>query len=525
MKTARILLRMVRADFLERVRRHAFLVTLALAAWLGYSVNAGQFMLRLDHYRGEYNSAWIGGLMATVVTTMLSLAGFYVVRNSVERDRITGVGQILAATPMRRPLYTLAKMLSNFLTLASMVAVLALAALAMQGIRGESAHVDWWPLLNPFLLIALPAMAVTAALAVFFECAPGLSGSAGNAIYAGLWATSISVALFTGWDMQGIRLLYSSMGAACRAAYPSYQGGFLIGYSGAVPVQTFVWEGVRWTGALMLERLMWVGVALGVALLAAVFFDRFDPAARRGGRRGPAAGGGEPAEGVPEAGPGALMDVVAPARLTPLGPAPSRGRLFALLRAELTLLYRSQPKWWRLVALGLLVAGFAMPPDISRRSILVAAWIWPLAAWSSMGAREVRHGVSGMIFSGPHPLLRQLPATWLAGFLLALAAGAGVGVRLAMAGDAAGVGAFLAGAAFVPSLALALGAWSNTPRAFEAVYTLLWYFGPLNQVPPLDYMGAWKESVALGAPWFYLAAVPVLVALATAGRSRRMRTA
>ena len=230
MSAARSLAHLVRADFLERVRRHGFLVTLALAAWLGYTVNAGQFVLRLDHYRGIYNSAWIGGLMASVVTTMLSLFGFYVVKNSVERDRATRVGQILAATPLRRPAYTLAKALSNFLALGLMVAVLALAAVAMQLIHREDARIELGPLLSPFLLIALPAMAMTAALAVLFETVPFLAGSAGNAIYVGVWATSLSAAFFLGWDMLGLRLLWKSMGAACRAAHPDYQDTFDLGF-------------------------------------------------------------------------------------------------------------------------------------------------------------------------------------------------------------------------------------------------------------------------------------------------------
>ncbi|HVP38602.1 MAG TPA: hypothetical protein VMS93_05390 [Candidatus Saccharimonadales bacterium] len=538
MSAARTLYHLVRADFLERVRRHGFLVTLALAAWLGYTVNAGQFVLRLDRYRGVYNSAWIGGLMASVVTTMLTLFGFYVVKNSVDRDRATRVGQVLAATPLRRPAYTLAKALSNFLALALMVVVLAVAAVVMQVLHREVAQVELWPLLSPFLLIALPAMAITAALAVLFETVPFLAGSGGNAIYIGVWATSLSAAFFMSWDMQGVRLLWRSMGAACRAAYPDYQGGFDLGFGSRQVDQTFVWTGIHWTAPLVLERLLWVGLGLGVALLAAVFFDRFDPArrARRWGRGegGAGAPGAAEEDGQPDArleepeaaasvagAPVALAGAAAPAAGRVEDPGP-RYRLGALLGAELRLLLARQPRWWQLVALALLVVGAALPPDTARRTVLVAAWIWPLAVWSSLGAREARHGLEEMVFSAAHPLARQLPASWLAGFVVAVAAGAGVAVRLALIGDGPAVLAFLSGAAFVPALALALGAWTGSQRPFEAVYTLLWYVGPLNQVPSLDYMGAWKESVAGGVYWAFLGLTPVLLAAAVAGRRRRL---
>ena len=66
-------------------------------------------------------------LMTICCSTFLSLVGFYIVKNSIQRDVDTRVGQILAATPMRKDFYTVAKTLSNFAVLACMVAILMLA--------------------------------------------------------------------------------------------------------------------------------------------------------------------------------------------------------------------------------------------------------------------------------------------------------------------------------------------------------------------------------------------------------------
>ena len=94
----RVLYHMVKADFLERVRRYSFLLTLAGALWLAYGVIAEKVTIVVgDGYRGVYNSAWIGILMAINCSTFLSLCGFYVVKNSIERDSMTRVGRILAA--------------------------------------------------------------------------------------------------------------------------------------------------------------------------------------------------------------------------------------------------------------------------------------------------------------------------------------------------------------------------------------------------------------------------------------------
>ena len=137
MSGARALCAIARADFLERVRRSSFLVTLAATGWLGWLVVRGQVTLRLGSYTGAVNDAWAGGLVAVTLSVIVSLAGFWVVKGSVERDRATRVGEILAATPLSKPAYTLGKLLSNFAVLSAIVVVLALAAPVLVFFQGE----------------------------------------------------------------------------------------------------------------------------------------------------------------------------------------------------------------------------------------------------------------------------------------------------------------------------------------------------------------------------------------------------
>jgi ABC-type transport system involved in multi-copper enzyme maturation permease subunit len=112
-------------------------------------------LIKLGDYRGVYNSAWVGSLMAIVITFFLGLIGFFLVKNTIERDERTGVGQIIATTSLTRPQYLLGKWLSNFAVLTTLVAILAFAAIFMQLIHGEDAQVQPWPLIAPFLFIAL----------------------------------------------------------------------------------------------------------------------------------------------------------------------------------------------------------------------------------------------------------------------------------------------------------------------------------------------------------------------------------
>ena len=157
MNSARVIYHLARADFLERVRRYSFLIMLGLALFLAYQVAIGNMTLQLGQYRGEFNSAWVGAMMSLNTTFFLGWFGFYLVKGAVARDRETGVGQIMATTPLTRPLYLLGKWLSNFAVLMAMVAVLALAGIVIQLWKGESTQIDLLAFLAPFLYLVLPS--------------------------------------------------------------------------------------------------------------------------------------------------------------------------------------------------------------------------------------------------------------------------------------------------------------------------------------------------------------------------------
>jgi hypothetical protein len=123
-----------------------------------------------------------------------------------------------------------------------------------------------------------------------------------------------------------------------------------------------------------------------------------------------------------------------------------------------------------------------------------------------------------LIFSSERALQRQLPAVWAAGFTVALLTGSGVAFRLLIGGDWQGLLAWTAGAVFVPSLALALGVWSGRSKAFEALYTVWWYIGPLHHVPAVDFAGTTAASSNAAAYWLAAAAL-----LGTAYMGRRAR--
>jgi hypothetical protein len=517
----RVVCASAQADFLERIRRYSFLFTLGLALYFGYLAAVGKLMLRVGEFRGIYNSAWIGALLAMVGSSFISLAGFYFVKNTIQRDRETRVGEILASTPLSKFLYILGKFLSNFAVLSLMILVLALSAIVMQLVRAEDLHIHLWKLFAPLLLLAIPAMAVIAALAVTFETIPFLRGGFGNVAYFFLWTAMLAAPVATRsltFDLSGLSIMRESMIAA--SGLPLDNTGFSFSLEvGAMraPAPTFRWEGISWTSDILLSRVALFAVALGLLFVASFLFDRFDPARRyRSSAVSPL-----PAVAAPARTSSAVT--ASPVRtLTPLPRSAAHSRFFAILAAEIRLLLKGQQWWWYLVAVGFIIACAAVPDPSARGMLLGCAWIWPILLWSSMGIREVQHQTHQLLFSAPHPISRQLPAVWLAGFVVAILTGSGFALRLLLSGNWRGLFAWLVGALFIPTAALALGIWSGSVKPFEILYTLLWYLGPMHAFPTFDYAASAPATPATHYPLFYLALTAVFAAAGLLGRKRQL---
>ncbi len=531
MNRLRALLVIIQAGYLNKVRTYRFLIVLGLTIIAGYvfvpAPTANYVTLgwgsSTTFYRGTYDSAWIGAMVALLTSSFLSLTGFYVVNDSVRRDEETRVGQIIATTPLSNSVYTLGNTLSNFMVLSTMNAIIFLTSIGMQLVRGEDLTINLWAMIAPFVGLVLPLMFLVSAVAVMFETRPRLKGGAGNVAYVFIWMFSLPI-LSESIDLFGIKAILSSMSAAGLASYPELaHNSFILGYGWGFPIgralATFTWQGIQWTSQLLQTRLLLVGAATGISLLSSVGFSRFDPA--REGRK---------AHEVPldvldvkEADiPPVLQSMQV--QLRPLHDKESHFLFGSMLLAECRLILgesRDLPflgMYGSSVAGALIIMGLLLPLEQARGMMLPLAWLLPVLIWSKLGTREVRYRTDQLVFSSAKALQRQLPAVWMAGVLLALVTGGGVAVNMALKGEWPWVIAWGVGALFIPSLALCLGVWTGSSKSFEFIYSLLWYIGPINQVEALDFMGAVPGSVKAGIWQYYLFISLALLILAFIGR-------
>jgi hypothetical protein len=466
------------ADATERTRRFTFVVAMAAALYAGYlyvpDIHAHYATVAMHGHRGVYNSAYLATAIALLTSSFLGLIGFFLVRGSVERDRTFDVDGVVCASPVRRTTFLFGKFASNLVTLCAIAGISLIAAIFMQQVRGEDRHFDALAFVMPFLLITVPAMAMVSAVAVAFDVIKPLRGALGAIVYVFLWTAFLSIPMSTTggaqlspYDPLGMTAVTSNLRAAAIAAFPNEKNNDVT----AVGIERlpkgektpYRFNGIDWTAAIVEQRLAWLAIALLLVLASSAFFDRFRREATGSRRR---------------------SFSVDWSRLLP-----NIERL-RLVRAEFMLLVNGASIWWLAGAIGLTIAMAVAPLDIVTRFILPVAFIWPLERLSSLGARERIWNVADILGATRGFAARTLFAQWGCATLLGSLLCIGYIVRLTFTGDPVGALACIAVAAATAAVALTMGALTGTPRLFEAVYLIVWYVGPINHLPLLDYSQA-----------------------------------
>ncbi|MBU1100750.1 MAG: hypothetical protein KKA84_10140 [Bacteroidetes bacterium] len=527
----RILYYIARADFLERTRRYSFLITIGVVLYVAYlsfpPIDAKYLVIGMGDYRGIYNSAWVGSSIALLCSSLLSLAGFYLIKNAIERDYSTGVGQIIATTPLTKWEYLIGKMISNTVFLMSMVIIISLGSLVMQLYRGESSTIQLLDFWAPILITTLPVMALVSAVSLFFESVKILRGGIGNVIYYFLFMFALMASM--GFEDEnlgdnavlepfGINLIIGSMQTAAHENFSDYNGSFAIGGSDVDDhVETFEWDGVEWTSEIIFWRFFWIVIAIAMTSMATFFFKGFDTVYGKKGRKKKKVMVEQPeiSESVVSNGIHIQLSEVFHQR---------NGYLQLLYRtslAELKLMLKGLNRWWYFVSLGLGFLSLVVPMETAK-IVVPLTWIWPLLIWSQMGNRELKNQTNQYIFSAPSPLRNQLPAIWLAGFLIAIISGYGWVLRLVISGEFAMLAAWFSGAMLIPSLALAAGIWTNSSKLFEILYFMLWYMGPMHQTSSLDFIGITQQNNMAEVPFYFFFVAVTLIILSIIGRRRQL---
>lgn len=495
------------ADLRQRLRSPRFWILLAAlgaSMWWCFPAATEDFLTVSvgDGMRGRYSSAWVGMIVALMYSASLSVAGFYVVRGTVARDLETRVWQLLVATQMRRGAYLFAKWLSHLVVFALMMAVGLGVGLAAQLVRAETTTIDLVELAKPVLLLTMPSLALTAALAVWFDLVPWLRRSLGNVAFFAVWLALLGTGVSQAEQAAGASLPWPGDAQGLLVAeydlsrgWPTIDAGKELGLSvgkqvleGKAPV-LLDWNAWPVTTAALQNRLTWLALAVVVLFAATPFLDRF---AANAAARAATRGGGATLRWLERA--------LAPLQRTPFG---------ALVAAEWRLVLRPRRWWWWLMMLGAFI-GQVFAPDKGFVAAMLAGWLLSLDVFSRLVLRERDTNTAALVFTAPRMRGRLLGARVLVAVGLAWLAIAPALVRLAATHPQAFVAALATGAS-VAAWGLASGAVFRNARPFELVLLATSYVSVQGALV-LDVISAPGTTLAWHAIGLPVAAIALLLA-------------
>lgn len=471
MSRLRAIAAVLSADLRQRSRSPRFwVVVLALGAamwWCFPPTQADYLTVSVgDGLRGRYSSAWIGMVVAVVYSSLLSLAGFYLVRGTVTRDLQTHAWELLVTTTMSRAGYLAAKWLSHMVVFSVVIAVGLAIGVFAQLLRGEDMRLDLVELFKPSLLLALPSLGMTAALAVWFDLVPWLRRTAGNALFFILWTMMLGFGVSQAerapgsalpWpgDVSGLLVAEDALTRGLSDGEATETSGLSVGMqslNGTVPT-VGRWD--RWPVAegVIAGRFFWLALGLALLLAATPLLDRF--AAQSGG-------------GTKSRTNGARLRWL-DALLRPLQGVALGG----LIAAELKLILRPRRLLWWISMAALLVAQMVVP-DKAMAVAMVGAWMLSLDVFARLVLRERETRTGELVFTAPRILWRLLAARSVVVVGLALLVVAPALVRLMLSEPLMALAA-LVSAVSIALWGLAAGAVCRNSRLFELALLLAGY--------------------------------------------------
>ena len=501
----------INADFKQRTRQQSFVVTLLAMSVLTLlffpSPDADYQTLVINGYRGSYNSAWLGVCLAMMNVLFLPVICFYLVKNALELDRQSMTGELIAATPISKLKFLLAKWCTSVVILISIVLVMLLSSIAIQLYYGESYHINLWALAWPQLVFVLPMLLAIAAIALMFESIKWLKGGLGNVLYFFLWIGSI---VQTIESASGIGALLNQLDAEVVKRFPLQQGGTNIGVSisnEANEINTFVWQGIEPTIMHLWGALPLFFICLSCLTLTYLFFDSFSRNA------------------IPENKPTSWLNFTLKTKvggqLDRFFVALSKHFAFTrLLRLELKLILKGHSVYWFIGLLVLNIVQLFISQKLLISLVLPISWLWCVLVISQLGQLEKQANTSELITYSKQSSILQSFACYCAAWILLALASMGSVVRFTGSTEWLLLVQLIIAISFTVSLAYFCGAFTGTKRTFEVLYPALWYMGPIQTALYVDFFGVNSQaSWQAGVPYYFIAISVSLLMLTISAKS------
>jgi len=479
------------SDYKQRTRSYAFLLTLAISLYAAYSfvpaADAKYTTVRIGHYIGVQNSAWIGYVTAMMTSVFVSMIGFYLVNSGIKKDVDTGVGMIIATTSISNFSYLFAKVWSNFLVLLSIAAMVFLMSIAVFFIRNTGYPFEPMQFILPYLIITIPTILFISALAVVGEVFLYRYTIVMNIGYFIFFCAmgSLQAGNKTLFDLFGNTRVTAAMQETVLNQHHDTNLPLSMGFNfgGKKALHTFVFDGLTWPVSAIAGRILLICFGLLLIFVSSKFFHRFDIKERFKTKKKI-----KLAEIVLGVKP--LQDI----KLSELPQIIPAYGIIPFIKTELLMLFRKGPRWLWLINLGGMVALIFAPITVAHQMILPILWFLQVGRWSDLATKEKTNRIHYFTYASYKPLTRLLPAQIIAGIIMAIALATPLLVRYLITMQFLSIVSIVTGAVFIVLFAVTLGILSGGKKLFEILFFFVTYLN-IENVPFTDYFGGLNQGI------------------------------
>lgn len=483
-------LTIIKSDVLQRIRSYSYLITLCASVAIAYTFvpepNANYSTIRISDYVGYYNSAWFGYVTAIMSSIFLALIGFYLVNSGIKKDIDTRVGQIVASTPISNFKYLCAKVLSNFIILLSIVAVIFIMSIILFMLYNDGYPFELFQFITPYILITIPSIFLVSVLAVVFEVCFGKHSVIQNVGYFFLFSMLMVFTPETesdfSFDTFGNKIVIAEFNNTIKKITNSEEDiNMSVGYvfNSSNVTKKFEFSGVDFPLSFIISRLLWILLGIGIIVFISKFFHRFDIKKHKSVKKST----------LEAKQPKLFKEVV----LSNLPKAQINYSILPLFKTEFKLLFRKGKKWlWIINGIGIALLAF-LPIKISHQMVLPILWFLQVHRLSDITTKAFRSNVHYFTNTAFKPIQRQLVSQLASAIALLLILASPLLIRLIVALDFTSAIAIIFGALLVVFFAAFLGILSKGKKLFEVLFFMITYIN-INGISFADYFGAFQHG-------------------------------
>jgi hypothetical protein len=485
-----LLLVLVLTEWRLRTRRMGSLLAFAAMLGLAWLIIAAPVddtaLLVVKDTQVLNNSAVLALASATLLSPILTLFGFFLLRGRAAEDMRSGLGAVIACAPVSSAVFLFGRTLAGLLYLGVLVLAYLASTLVFHLSHGVG-PLELGVYLRAYAFVLLPSLCFTAACATLFDSVSVLMGKAGDVLYFFIWVALLALMASIGsadlapapaWlllDFTGIVTAVSQLSAQLGST--SVQLGLSSFNPKLAPISI---SELSWSTSQLLARGLALLLTLAPLMLARLCFHRYTPdrvkLSAAAARRSPLA--------VLNAWLKPLSRLVQPLFWL----AAKLPGLSGQVLADTALSLASTPAAIALLLLA--VAASAIAPAASLAGPLIAiATCWGVLI-SELSSRDFQADTELLACSGRGGAGRRYLSQLAASCMLGLMFMGLIALRWVHAGELLASLALLSGILGLSALAALMGVLAKTSRCFLAFF-LGWLYIALNarDLAPLDALG------------------------------------